>query len=201
MKPNKKRSIRTSSKKQVRKQVKKRVKKSIQKKSKNHFIIFCEPANITYNDLKNNGTLVSTEEFKVNDQMYKKLLKEPKSYKTYDNNAYVFGKLFPLESYKKIGEHGNDVAMTGIIDLGIAKKMSSEEFNLDYQVVWDKLNGKWDYISGHKYIRKLNPSILWFGQTVGGDVGAEVYGHKDSKNNYDSFIIDNNYFFDKGYAE
>lgn len=160
--------------------------------TQSHNIMFCEP--VTYHPKH-----IHTTSFKVNDDMYKKILKGGKSYIDYDDttNAYVFGKRFPLNEYKLIGSHGNDVAGTGFIDLDIIPKGKSSP-DIDAVIGPCYRKGKkiinWDSREAFVQANKLAPYVIFIGETVGGDVGANLYTHY-TNNILDSIIIDNGYFF------
>jgi hypothetical protein len=154
-------------------------------------IIFTEPS--SYNS---KNKFVKQRSFTVTDDFYSILLKKPKSYTKYGisaGNAYVFGKKYPLNEYKKIRSHGNDGAQTGFINVKLWKDgMYSGEIA--------NVNKKYDYSYDSRKniseVRKLtNESVIFQGQTVGGDVGADLYAHYNSKKEVDSLIIDNYYFF------
>jgi hypothetical protein len=150
-----------------------------------HNIIFTEPA--TYSP---SHRLSPGEHIIVTDDMYKKIIKGGKLREDERQwyNAYVFGKLHSLGSYKFIGDHGNDVAQTGFVDKDIIDRdgYNADIFDSDW---FDQSDAT------RKMIHKQQPSVLWYGETYGGDVGASLYGHKDSDGNYDSLIVDNNLFF------
>lgn len=66
--------------------------------------------------------------------------------------------------------------------------------------VWEKLiddHGKWFTVAGNAYVRKKIPAVLFVGDTEGGDVGADLYAHFNSKKQIDSIIIDNDCYFEE----
>lgn len=136
--------------------------------------------------------LFGSIELPVTNAFYKILCEKPKQIKGKFGNAYIFGPLFK-EMYILAGEHGNDVASTGIFDVtGLSKtQRNAAAKELDNYDLWKKYYPKWDYDSRSALakIRKEIPRILFVGQTVGGDVGAGVYIHT-TNNRIDSLIID-----------
>jgi hypothetical protein len=154
-------------------------------------IIFAEPS--TFNS-KNKW--VKQRSFQVTDEFYKVLLKKPKAYKSYGSNvsnAYIFGKKYDLKDYKKIRTHGNDAAQTGLIDKKLWKDGA-------YNEVVAELNKKFAYTydsaQNVRQVRKLtNGGVIFQGETIGGDIGADLYAHYNASKNIDSLIIDNFYFY------
>jgi hypothetical protein len=173
--------------------------------NKQHNILLCEPA--TYN-----GAEWYTKKLTVDDIMYKKILRGPKIYRTNRTNAYVFGKRYPLKEYKLIGSHGNDVAQTGFIDLDLIKKLSDgtpttkgkgrqkgKTFPDIYEIMkpFYYIKGKsvsYDDRKAFAELHKIAPYVIFVGETVGGDVGANLFAHY-TDGVIDSLIIDNGYFF------
>jgi hypothetical protein len=151
-------------------------------------ILFGEPYN-----LGNDGKV-----FKVTWDFYKILKKKPKVRKSNAGNAYIFGRHFPWDEYKHVGSHGNDGAQTGFIDLTGASRVEIQRLRSDeaWHDIYGAVDYDWDNSDALKAIRKqLSERILFVGETVGGDVGADLYLHKDSNGHVDGAIIDNNYIF------
>lgn len=159
---------------------------------KYHDIVFTEPT--TY---RGPGTsFMPAKTIRITNDFYKILLKAPLSKKGNQNNAYVFGKKYPLSEYKKIATHGNDVAQTGFIDLSLWKKHKFNNNEKKISSVTEKYGYRYDIPALVKEVRNLsNGTIIFQGETVGGDVGADLYAHKNHKNEIDSLIIDNFYYF------
>ncbi|ARA72103.1 hypothetical protein BNJ_00280 [Kaumoebavirus] len=175
-----------------------------------HHLLHCEPA--TYSK----GSLNTDTPLTVDDVMYKKILRGPKIYRTGQaENAYVFGKKFPLHTYVAAGGHFNDVAQTGFLDLdliqnlpegtpmksfGKTKKKQKETEVPDIYEIMKSIyyrKGKfpgYDSREALAALRKVAPYVIFIGETDGGDVGADLYIHR-SGDTIDSIIIDNRYFF------
>ena len=141
--------------------------------------------------------------FRVNDRLLKAIKSRPVRHSgKLSGNAYVFGTLHPLDEYKFIGEHGNDSASTGFIDLtelreeGESRASLHRLFEAGKRAV-KKAYPKADFDDRRKLavLRKTFPWILWVGETQGGDEGAALYGHYDAKGELDSLIVDIYYFF------
>ena len=156
-----------------------------------HNILFTEPYS--------QDTVPTYVDFQVTDKMYQQLLQEPKAFNNPDQdaNAYVFGPLFPLESYRFISNHANDGAQTGFIDVDLFdKNIAKDIMDLvleEYEKEHDDLS--WRSRAALLRVRERAPFVLFIGETVGGDVGAELYAHFDERGNIDSLIIDNHFFF------
>lgn len=156
-----------------------------------HKLLFCEPCSFNPKSKKFENHI------SVNDDMYKLLIKNNCAQyisEDYCHNAYVFGKLYPLHYYKYVTYHYNDAAQTGFIDLNLVKsgvwfKKDKKGNELDWPEVYD-----WDNDDLRKTMRKINKTIVWFGTTHGGDVGASLHIHK-TKGEIDSIIVDNGFFF------
>jgi hypothetical protein len=167
--------------------------------SGNHHLLFCEPytTNLCHRQ-KHYGPQIT-----VSDNLYQAILKAPKKYVGDDSNAYVFGKKYPLSTYKFLGEHGNDGAQTGFIDLDIAlRKTKCVEWPDDignevlkyYRVSKGRTMKRWDDRIALRQMRKKLPFIIFLGETFGGDVGASLYGHYYGSR-LDSLIIDVWHFY------
>lgn len=90
--------------------------------------------------------------FIVNDNMYNVIKAEPRVLCEDDCEVgYYFGKLYEKSDYKKIDEHVNDCAQTGIMDMVLLKIHQEKR----------KRDEKEDEDEEH---------ILWEGETFGGDV-------------------------------
>lgn len=100
----------------------------------------------------------------------------------------MFGSLFPKESYKLLGEHGNDVAQTGIVEVSRYNK-KSDYGNMIDNIYGSHYNYDWNNRSGLSRLRRIAPGILWLGETFGGDVGASYYAHCDNLNQIDSLVV------------
>ena len=179
--------------------------------AKTHHILFCEP--YTYHGRVGIGGGVR---FEVSDRLYPALLRAPKKYRRHRagavGNAYVFGKRFPAETYAKLGDHGNDGAQTGFIDLDLYDPGAQEDItetvlraftrsHTEFRRAADRPFAKsppklvnWDHRPALRRLRAVVPHVLFLGETAGGDVGAGLYAHK-TNGRIDSLIVDNNYFF------
>lgn len=167
----------------------------------NHRLLFCEPysASPDAGNPRRRG-LFRGVELLVQDGLYRAILRAPKKYRRKEGldvgNAYVFGPRFPLPSYERLGDHGNDGAQTGFIDLDAFDPAAQQKvFEETIRAFTDGrrlLN--WDDRPALRRLRAVIPHVVFIGETAGGDVGAELYAHK-SRGAVDSLIIDNNYFF------
>ena len=108
-------------------------------------------------------------------------------------NAYIFGKQYPLKEYKKIGDHGNDAAQTGFVNVDLMKKSELKTWKEDPWKEVDRLG--WDSRDGLRTIQKSFPWIIWYGETLGGDVGASLYAHYDKSRKIDSLIVNIRFFW------
>jgi hypothetical protein len=168
----------------------------------NILISVCEP----YTNLM--GSFYS-DNYKITEDFYKVLLKKPKYVrkKGVDGNAYIFGPVYNKKLYTKIGSHGNDGAQTGIIEItniteddiediqGDNKEYSRSKHSDKWSDIFFPEKGifhDWDERSLLPIVRKeISERILFVGTTDGGDVGADVYAHFNTKGEIDSLIIDN----------
>lgn len=168
-----------------------------------HHIVFVEPWSFEMKQVSTSpkkgplSYLDAPVPIPVNGKFYQTLLRAPKKYKGHGSNAYRFGKSFPVNDFKLIASHGNDAAQTGLIDLDRYREKSQgvAEYLMMSGLFKDK---PWDDRASLKTLRKNARHILFLGDTVGGDVGANLYAHYGSDGNIDSLIIDNNYFFPDG---
>ena len=178
------------------------VKKSSVKKSsiknKKRKIYFGE---ITAHRSMEKSTFEGSNFINVSNKMLKLLSKKPKYINCDYGNSYIFGTRYPLKSYKKILSHYNDVAQTGLID--VTDITEDEKNTIRDSKLWNKVYcpsrqkcKPWDYRPYLITIRKeISPRILFVGETYGGDVGADLYIHFNSKKEIDSLIIENNCLF------
>lgn len=144
-------------------------------------IIFLEPATQIkwYNS-------TSEPHFTVTDSFLDVLEDGPQEYEGSWTNAYVFGPLKNLAEYDKLTSHMNDVASTGLVHLGRLKSSDAQEI--------ERLHDK--HLGDHyAFLSEAPESVIFIGDTVGGDVGADLYVSQNSQGEIDSLIIDNNYFF------
>ena len=156
-------------------------------------LLLTEP--YTFHGLSKNRDVTIT----VNYNLVKKL---PKLYKNYMHNGYLFGKKFPLSEYKYIGEHFNDGAQTGLINLNLLKnvtqqnlkKMNDDILDMLYKIRKITKSDYWFQKDLNKNIKKMYPYIIFIGDTYGGDIGAALYAHYNGKE-VDSLIIDSYYFY------
>lgn len=149
------------------------------------------------------GELMTDNDYvtlKVSDKFLKTIKKAPKKIIKRPDNAYIFGKKYKLSDYKKIGDHSNDMASTGILLYDINQQKMNEIKNSD---LWNEIyhidkkykkSLNWDDRKALKKIQaQLSDKILFVGETIGGDVGADVYVHRTNKC-IDSIIIDTGCF-------
>jgi len=169
--------------------------KKTKKNNKIYTIVFCEP----FTSL---GYILKIKKIKINGDMYDKLIKKPKRFIN-DGNAYLFGKLYPLDTYKKRASMMNDIAQVGFVDVtGLNAHEVKGIVDREYKFSGTNNNYNWDDINLLKKIKKeISPRIIFIGQTIGGDVGADLYTHLDKHNEIDSIIIDNYFFFKQNASE
>lgn len=139
---------------------------------------------------------------KVTDGFLRTLKRSPKTIIKQLNNAYIFGKKYKLTDYVKAGSHTNDAAATGILLYDGLNKYKLDE--IKSSPLWDDayhLSKKYKKAlswADKKALKKvqtaLSDKILFVGETLSGDVGANVYIHK-TRGNVDSLIIDANCLF------
>jgi hypothetical protein len=151
-----------------------------------HTIVFGESA-VDTNEL-------NRVKFQVSHEFFGILSHKPKELVGADANAFIFGPTFPLNSYVYVDGHGNSygVAQTGFVDV---TNLTREERNALYQHIADR----WDDV-GYPYTwdrvlfarKAISPRIVFFGETVGGDVGADLFVHRSAEGDIDSVIIDSN---------
>jgi hypothetical protein len=152
-----------------------------------HRIFITEPS--TFNSL--NAT--NLDIISINDHIYQNILNGPShSPSDSDENAYVFGPLFNLNEYIHVSSHGNDGAQIGLIDADILDQRSDLNWSDN---LWSQIDYDYNDQSKRDQVRSINPAILFFGETIGGDVGADLYAHYGTNEQIDSLIIDNSYFF------
>jgi hypothetical protein len=167
-------------------------------------ILFCEPYSVDDTSIKmlkrkSSRGMFTGVKFEVGPAFYATLLRKPKSIKRGNGNAYIFGRRFPLSQYAFVGNHGNDGAQTGFIDLDL---FANGDKVLD--VVLGEFTPRtksrrgsgisWDDRAALRRVRARLPHILFIGETVGGDVGASLYAHR-THGKIDGLIIDNNLLF------
>lgn len=127
--------------------------------------------------------------FHVNDDMYLILKSNPVCYG--EDEAYVFGHLYPLDEYKEILWHGNDHASTGFLDLTLFQQLRPDHYNDDQYDEIVECTSENDYLA---WIRMHYPEILWLGTTPG-DTGATLYAHYDNFGDINGLIVEINHFF------
>ncbi len=162
-----------------------------------HKIRFCEPLTTDFGD--DDDAHIFTCDFEVDDELFELLKKKPEYIFTKDEsekynvgNAYIFGPKYSLDEYELIGEHSNDAAQTGLVDITNAKELSEICLSDD---VWEKCYNNfkinWDDRTALTLVQQnISDKILFVGETVGGDVGASLYGHFN-EDKLDAIIIDN----------
>lgn len=175
-----------------------------------HNLLFLEPSTASDSLYKKKGKQMHFgSDFKVNDTFYKTLLKKPKSRFCQYGNAYIFGKKFPLDDYFHLGSMGNDVAQTGLVDADIMRNKDSTERLGNYDL-WKKAyplvfkkgsHGRWSDRPSLIRIRQVLPEVIFVGDTVGGDVGSDLWVHHDVNKDIDGLIIDNHCIFAHMYKE
>jgi len=170
---------------------------------KTYRIGFCEP--YTTEEISKNGFFSMM--FTVDKNMYNTLLKTPRMYYGKRNedkgNAYIFGRVYKPHEYVKIGTMGNDGAQVGFVDVDLMKRADPQMMKEISELVLEEYFGKngqmkmkhWSDRKAFARVHKKFPHILFLGDTVGGDVGADLYAHYDKHKRIDSLLIENDYFF------
>lgn len=150
-----------------------------------HHIIFCEPQ--SYDGSTGWKDLI----FAVNDEMYQLILNGPTESLEHngDSTAYIFGPRFPLKEYRFAFGHGNDVAATGFIDADLVGGWTedAERNNKLLKLERDDREALLEF-------RKTYPFLIWLGETYGGDVGVDLFVHRNEQEEIDGIMVDNNYF-------
>jgi hypothetical protein len=139
--------------------------------------------------------IIYTDRFSVHILIPKSfILSNPKKImEPFGGNAYVFGQEF-TSGYQIAGNHGNDRAQTGILMLD---GLTDDERNfIKCPDNWKNIypDYDWDSEDSLHELQRICPHVLFIGQTVGGDVGADVLVHYDPEGLVDSIIIDNGIF-------
>ena len=150
-------------------------------------ILHCEP----YTWSRGNCFVNYVEHLPVTSKLYDAIKRKPIIRRSDRGNGYRFGPRLPLSSYKKVSEHGDDGAQTGLID----PTMFRGDDKMIIGNIYRKYHYDWEDRKALKKVQKVYPGILFIGETDGGDVGASLYAHKNKKGVIDSLIIDNEYFF------
>lgn len=135
-------------------------------------------------------------ELKLSPAFFKTVTRRPKIMRNKKGNAYVFGPLFQRLTYKFAGHHYNDGAQTGIVLMD--KNVNLRD--ITNEAMWDRvidMTTQWEDPRVLRMVRKdISKNVVFLGETDGGDGGADVFIHRNSKTNkIDSIIIDNGYFF------
>jgi hypothetical protein len=157
-----------------------------------HSVLFCEPySTVELPEYEGNRVMLT-------DTMYNTVLDGPSQIldnESTEANAYVFGELFPLYQYVELAAHGNDGAQTGFVDVDHFNAVAAQNV---MDIVLEEYGDEglsWRSRDALLRVRSRLPHVLFIGETVGGDVGAVLYGHRNAAGDIDSLIIDNNYFF------
>lgn len=172
------------------------VKKTLTQKEKetHRLIAIDEFLNVESSDSK--LSFSSSINLKVTKKFFDQYMRDklPTPYYKGNSNAYVYGKLYKKDMIY-IGSHSNDVANTGAYDVTDGVKFNSDNIYKYCEIAFKKPK-IWNWFDRDflKVIKTFYPEILFLGETVGGDVGADVYVHLDSDGEINSIMIDNEYF-------
>ena len=131
-------------------------------------------------------------EIMITPSFYALLKKRPKFIDKEHGNGYLFGKM--QAGYIYLGYVGNDIAQIGITDAGTSCDIKTSDYNaLVKTSIKNNVRGHmWDRPQTLKHLHQLgHKNVLFLGDTIGGDVGADVFIHKNKNNEIDSLIIDN----------
>lgn len=149
--------------------------------------------------------LFSANTFQVTQDFFNKYInnKWPKyltKNKKIEAEAYLFGPLFPLNEYQEFTSAWNDGGMMGLWlvlqDESKKKKKILDQYDDDHF----KKFKEYKFSRNKKVLQKIvkecrDYGLLFFGNTVGGDVGASLMIHVDPETKLiDSFVIDVDYF-------
>jgi hypothetical protein len=158
-------------------------------------IIIIEPS--TYLDW-NDGKEIKLELkrmkiIKITNAFAKLILKGPRrTHKKY-GYKYLFGTQFPTKKYKFAYYQGNDIAQIGIISVGDLLRdiqTNYKEKSEKIQPLDEKFGFQFKNKQYFKEYRKLFPSVLFIGETIGGDIGANVLVHLTESGIVDSLVLE-----------
>ena len=177
-------------------------KKSLKETNTNYTIRFCEPT--VYVGTKRRR---QDQDFVVTPQFYKILNTKPVSIDertpniVCEGNGYIFGKLYPQNQYVKIGSMANDAGQVGLIDITNVKQKELDDMKTIHDKlfsgspsIFDRYGPNWFNSEILAFAKSISPRILFIGDTVGGDVGANLWAHFSNKE-IDSLIVDNSCMF------
>jgi hypothetical protein len=163
------------------------------------YIFNSELYTMTKNDLLGMKYLY-TNSIIVTPKFYKELKKAPKKISNFIDpahpeplNAYIFGKRYPSETYQYEIGHGNDGSQTGLLDLTMWRKNpvdlgGTAELRKWWSKTFKPYKWNWDNRDALKKVQSVYPSILFLGDTLG-DGGANLFIHRDSRDEIDSIAI------------
>jgi hypothetical protein len=145
-------------------------------------IRFCEP--LTMMDYP-----YFNYDFIVNESMYNKIKErvyEAGPFQDYDC-VWMCG---TRNTVTKVGTHGNDIAMTGLVDITDMTDAELKALKEKINDMWNTLNDDLEISEKVQHINKhLTDRLLFMGETPAGDVGADIFVHYDNKKEIDTFII------------
>jgi hypothetical protein len=136
-----------------------------------------------------------TINFYILEDFYKILIQPPLKLENDNHKAYIFGSIFPAESYRRIGYHLNEMNLTGVFD--VTDMTREDEFIWYHTDIFNKLNQPWDNEKNRLLYRNETPRILFLGHTFLNS-GVVIYTHS-TNNIVDGLILDENYCFTFGY--
>lgn len=127
----------------------------------------------------------------VTDTLLQNLRKPPVKLLPY---GYAWGKAELVQKGEYAGHHGNDVALTGILDVTGIK---SDEYKTitDYdrwRAIYEtkKRWKRWNDRSCLKRVQKeISPRIIFLGENYGGDVGTEVLVRRNNKGVVEALVL------------
>jgi hypothetical protein len=163
-------------------------------KSKIYAIDFCEP-----------GHVLITKKININQSMFDLISKGPTlKFEKGDRNAYLFGKKFSLPQYKKVAEHRYNEGRTGLLNVTGISRDEKEKKLIEYEK-WHKIFRKYYYDYDNRNLlndlrRKISDRILFIGKTFALNSKPPIlsfYAHFNKKNEINSIIIDNHFFFNE----
>ncbi len=126
----------------------------------------------------------------VSDEFLQQLRKSPKKMPY----GYAWGKPALLQEGEYVGQHGNDVALTGILDVtGITSTEYKTITDYDrWRSIYEtkKRWKRWNDRSCLKRVQKeISPRIIFLGENYGGDVGTEVLVRRNSKGVVEALVL------------
>jgi len=149
-----------------------------------HSVLFCSPLDFA----KNKSGLRLT----IDNRVYSEILKGAKTYADGKGRAYIFGKKYPIDKYRLLGEHtGNGV--TGIIDLDFM--VNDPKLDTVVRRLY-KPKYNWSDRNAFKQLHAYAPYVLFVGKTLDRGSGRPALFAHYRYGKIDSLLIDDYYFYE-----